>query len=170
MPNWKAIPDFPNYECSDTGEFRRNGKPLKTCAQKKGYMHIRLYRDGKQYSFRAHRLVYETFIGKIPKGLEINHLNGIKDDNSLSNLECCTHSQNICHAIQNRLIISRSGKDNALSKPLIGIELSTGKTIYFDSQADAKRSGFNTGNIQGVLTGKRSQHKGFVWRYAHAQS
>ena len=166
MLNWKVIPDFPNYECSDTGEFRRNTKPIKTCLQEKGYRHIRLYKNGKQYAFRAHRVVYETFFGKIPNGLEINHKNGIKDDNSLQNLECCSHSENIRHAIKNKLLVAKVGKDNVLSVPIVGINQITGEKIHFPSQADARRAGFNQGNIQAVLKGARSQHKQYVWAYA----
>ena len=166
MLNWKTIPDFPNYECSDTGEFRRNGKILKAPLHPHGYKHIRLYKDGKQYCFKAHRVVYETFVNKIPNGLEINHKNGIKNDNSLQNLECCSHSENMRHAIKNNLLVAKIGKDNVLSVPIVGINQITGEKIHFPSQADARRAGFNQGNIQAVLKGARSQHKQYVWAYA----
>lgn len=45
-----------------------------------------------------HRVVYETFKGEIPKGYQINHINGIKTDNRIENLEVCTRSENRIHA------------------------------------------------------------------------
>jgi ribosome-binding protein aMBF1 (putative translation factor) len=48
--------------------------------------------------FNAHRLVYEVFVGPIPEGMQINHKNGIKDDNRPENLEVVTASENKLHA------------------------------------------------------------------------
>lgn len=49
----------------------------------------------KAQSRAVHRIVYETFIGPIPDGFEINHKNGIRDDNRPENLEALTHSDNV---------------------------------------------------------------------------
>jgi hypothetical protein len=46
---------------------------------------------------RVHRVVAQTFIGKIPKGMEINHVNGNKHCNSVDNLEIVSRQQNITH-------------------------------------------------------------------------
>jgi hypothetical protein len=165
MSNWKKIPNFPNYECSDEGQFRRNGKLLKTARHQKGYRNIRLYKNAKQYTFRAHRLIYETFVSKIPDGYEINHLNAIKDDNSLSNLECCSHKENMAHAIRLNLKPKKYGKDNKCSVPVIATHIFTGEKIKFDSQREAINAGFNGGNIQFVLKGIRKHHKQYVWHY-----
>jgi hypothetical protein len=164
--NWKLIPNFSNYECSDTGLFRRNGRMLRTTTHPKGYKNIRLYKNGKQHTFRAHRVVYETFVGFIPSDKEINHLDGIKDNNSILNLQCCSHSENMKHAIDTQLLKIKIGKDCVLSKPIVGKHIQTGELVQFDSQADARRFGFNQGNIQAVLQGKRNHHKQFTWHYA----
>jgi hypothetical protein len=47
----------------------------------------------------VHRLVYESFRGPIPDGLEINHIDGNKKNNSLENLEAVTRKQNLHHAV-----------------------------------------------------------------------
>jgi hypothetical protein len=163
---WKAIPEFPAYECSSTGIIKRFGKQLKPNVSKKGYHYVSLYKDSKQSRLRLHRVVYTTFLGEIPVGQEINHLNGIKSDNSLANLECCTHQENIQHSVRFNLRTYTLGKDNKLSVKLLGMHIHTGEVLHFDSQADARRAGFNQGNIQAVLTGKRKHTKGFVWSYA----
>ncbi len=163
---WKSIPNFENYLCNINGEFSRNGKLLKQAKHEKGYLHIRLYKNGQQYTFRAHRVVYATFVGTIKDGLEINHINGIKNDNRLCNLEACTHSENLLHAIKNGLVKPKRGEFNKNSVPIYGISITTKEKISFHSQADAKRNGFNQGNIQAVLSGKRKQHGGYKWFYA----
>ena len=63
------------------------------------------YKDGSGYrqlkvskpkvaSISVHRLVYETFVGEIPQGYQIDHINTIRTDNSLENLRCVTHAEN----------------------------------------------------------------------------
>ena len=52
----------------------------------------------------VHRVIWERVNGPIPEGMEINHLNGIKDDNRLENLEVVTHSDNVKHAHKTGLI------------------------------------------------------------------
>ena len=51
----------------------------------------------------VHRMVWEAFNGTIPPGQVINHLNGIKSDNRLINLEICTRQENTQHAIRTGL-------------------------------------------------------------------
>ena len=63
-----------------------------------GYIRIDLGNNGKRYNCLAHRLVWIYFNGEIPDDKEINHINGIKTDNRLENLELVTRSENIRHA------------------------------------------------------------------------
>jgi hypothetical protein len=162
---WKKIDNFPSYECSTMGRFRRKDKLLKFGVHQKGYLYIRLYKNGKQYTFRAHRLVYAVFIGPIPEGFEINHTNGDKTNNTVSNLDLTNHSENMKHAVRTGLLKFKTGKDHLLSIPIIGEHIETGDIITFSGQQEASRYGFNQGNIQSVLKGKRHSHKGYVWRY-----
>jgi hypothetical protein len=71
-------------------------KPQKASQSKKGYYQVRLfnkeYKRGKlQY---IHRLVYETFVGKIPEGNEIDHVDGDTSNNSVDNLQILTPRNN----------------------------------------------------------------------------
>jgi hypothetical protein len=59
---------------------------------------IGLCRDGKAHPKIIHRLIYETFHGLIPPGMDINHINGIKLDNRDENLEVVTRAGNMEHA------------------------------------------------------------------------
>ena len=83
------------YKVNNRGEVfnvKRNMAKLKGQLQRSinGYI---FYRLGYKVKY-AHRLVYETFVGKIPKGMEIMHRNGDRFDNRLDNLDCGTQKQN----------------------------------------------------------------------------
>lgn len=101
-----------NYQVSNYGtvksksRFIKNHSKLqflesKTKSQKdngKGYKTVDLWKDGKQKTIYVHRIVYESFNGKIPNGYDINHKDGKKDNNKLENLEIMTRSENIKHS------------------------------------------------------------------------
>lgn len=67
---------------------------------------------------RVHRLVVETFIGKILKGYCVNHIDGDKLNNNLNNLEIVTFKENTIHAYKNKLSRGRKGSENSCSKLL----------------------------------------------------
>lgn len=64
----------------------------------------------------VHRIVYETFVGDIPEGLQINHLDGNKSNNHLSNLEVCTASENVKHAFATGLRVAKKGEETPQAK------------------------------------------------------
>jgi hypothetical protein len=70
----------------------------------------------KSINYKVHKLVADSFIGVKGKGFEVNHINGIKTDNRLVNLEVITKSENIKHAFRLGLNISNKGEKNGNSK------------------------------------------------------
>lgn len=94
---FKKLDNFDNYFIYEDGRIfslNRN-RFLKQSNTKDGYKRIELKdNDKKGKSFFVHRLIYETFKGLIQKGLEIDHINGIRDDNRLNNLRLLTHKEN----------------------------------------------------------------------------
>jgi hypothetical protein len=96
---WKDLPEYEGlYQISNLGRvyslfLNRIIKPFRN---QKGYLRLDL-RGKKRTTKVVHRLVLETFTGPQPK-LQVNHKNGIKDDNRLENLEWVTGQQNVDHA------------------------------------------------------------------------
>lgn len=78
-----------------------------------GYLAVALSKDGTTKEYLVHRLVAKAFLPNPEDLPEVNHINGVKTDNRLENLEWCTRSYNQIHAIKNNI----SGiRDITLSK------------------------------------------------------
>lgn len=71
---------------------------IKGTSNRKGYINVGLRKDNKNYNFSVHRLVAIMFIPNPEDKKEVNHINGIKDDNRVENLEWMTPSENVRHA------------------------------------------------------------------------
>lgn len=71
---------------------------LRLCDDGKGYLCVGLRKNNNPKSWSVHRLVAEAFLPN-PENLPcVNHINGIKKDNTISNLEWCTYSHNNQHS------------------------------------------------------------------------
>lgn len=84
------------------------GKIKKPYITKLGYLQVNLCKNGGYRKFYVHRLVYFTFNPEYDLydySKEINHINGDKTKNELRNLELVTHSENLKHAVKNKLLI-----------------------------------------------------------------
>jgi hypothetical protein len=117
MEVWKNI--FNDYAISNIGNLKslKYGKEklLKLQKDKKGYLRVRLTINGKGKEYRLHRLVAMAFIENLENKEQVNHINGLKDDNRVENLEWATNLENIKHAHENNLI-DRSGVKNSHAK------------------------------------------------------
>jgi len=98
VEQWKAIPSYEGiYEVSDMGNVRRVAKrqPCMISPNKvRGYYGVSLRKNGIKKPFYIHRLVMATFVSPCPPECEVNHKNGDKEDNRLSNLEYLSHRAN----------------------------------------------------------------------------
>lgn len=103
---WKPIPGYMGkYEVSDAGRVRSLLTDRTLRLQSNGrYLHVRLSDGGDIRLHLVHRLVMHAFVGTNETKRSVNHLNGIKTDNHLSNLEWTTPAENSAHAIQAGLI------------------------------------------------------------------
>jgi hypothetical protein len=87
------------YSISNLGRIRseRNGIILSMWEDKDGYLRVNLKVEGEVYQRLVHRLVGENFISNPYNKKQINHKNGIRNDNRVENLEWCTASENANH-------------------------------------------------------------------------
>ena len=99
----KQHPKYKNYYISENGDVFRENRKLKTRVTKFGYVQTWITENSKTYYKFIHRLVAETFLEYKGDGYEINHINGNKIDNNISNLEWVKRADNIKHAWDNGL-------------------------------------------------------------------
>lgn len=117
MEVWKII--YNDYAISNLGNLKSlkygKEKPIKLQKDSKGYLKANLLSNGKTIRCRIHRLVAMAFIPNFENKEQVNHINGIKDDNRLENLEWCTAKENTKHAFKNNLT-NRKGVKNSHCK------------------------------------------------------
>lgn len=157
------------YQVSNLGNVKRillskgvkikaNGNILTPTKDSSGYLQVRLLKNGKRKHYSHHRLIAEYFIPNPNNYLFINHINGIKTDNRIENLEWCTHSQNIIHAYSTGLINQPKGNDSKKTKKIIDIE--TGE-IYPSVSTLSLKLGVNKGTLQNWLNNHRPNKTSF---------
>lgn len=114
VEEWRPIPNLLNeYDVSDFGNVRsvsvfpsragrQRGRVLSSNVNRKGYLWFRVCPlDGKSFSMTVHKAVALAFIGPRPDGMQINHKDGDKTNNTPANLEYVTCRENIRHAWAN---------------------------------------------------------------------
>lgn len=162
---YKKIPSLENpYYINEHGEIYRERKTV--CVKlrpfthpKNGYMQIALTNNRVLKTHRIHRLVAETFLGE--SDLFVNHIDGNKTNNHVSNLEYCTKSENVKHAYKLGLLKSKKGSENKRSKLtediIIRIKELHKHKIYTKSLL-AERFDVSISCIKGILSNRNWKH------------
>jgi hypothetical protein len=107
MEKWKDLPNYEGlYQVSNLGNVKSlyTNKILKPSFDKFGYARFSASKNKKQKTLRIHRLVGELFVDNPLNLPQINHKDGIKNNNCSDNLEWCTDSENKKHAYREKLM------------------------------------------------------------------
>lgn len=170
---WRDIPNYEGlYQASNLGRvkslgrpYRRKEKILKLSISHRGYYIVALSKNSIVKTYRVHILVYETFNGLIPENMQVNHINEIKADNRLSNLNLMTCKENINWGTG----IERSTKkriNGKCSKPVLQFDLQDNFIKEYPSAMQVERElGFANSNIIKCCKGKYKTANGFKWKY-----
>ena len=102
MELWKDIEGFENYQVSSWGKVRGANGILKPYRNKKGYLKVGLMKNGKCNKKRVNRLVAMAFIENPNNYPFVDHIDGNKENNSITNLRWVTDQQNKEHAAKLR--------------------------------------------------------------------
>jgi len=166
---WKDIPGYEDlYQASDFGNIRSlprtTTKGVILCIhinKRNGYSTVSLSKNNMKKTVRVHKLVYSAFFGDMitngyDKNKQINHIDGRKQNNALSNLEVRTQSENQIHAFAN-------GLQKKIGRKVICLD----NQKVFNTLTDAaKNIGSNNGeSVARVCRGERSHYKGYRFSF-----
>ncbi len=164
---WQIIADYPDYSISNMGNLKSrrpwSKQKDKTIVKERllnphlthyGYRAVRLCKDGKQVDRLIHRLVIAAFIGDCPEGKEVNHIDGVKTNNRIDNLEYVTDSEQRQHAYDMGLQKKGGDKWNAIlnAEKVVEIRNLIGK---MKGREIAKIYGVTPGTISDIKKGRR---------------
>jgi len=186
---WKDIENYEGlYQISNLGRVKSmsrymnnsfGGKSLlkerfmKLNPNSDGYENVRIHKNCNGETFKIHKLVASHFIDNPLGRNEVNHKNGIKNDNRVSNLEWCTHSENIRHAYsklnRNGSMKGIMGKHNKKSKLIYQLDMDGNVINKFYGTKEAQReTGIWGSKISAVCRGDKYYKTagGYKWKFA----
>ena len=140
----------------------------------KGYLRVHLYKNNKQKNYKVHRLVANAFIPNPMNLPEVNHINEVKSDNRVSNLEWCSASYNCRYGARTARMMQHPNWKATREKcgtPKKAVLQFTkdGKFVaeYPSTIEAARQTSINQGNISNCCNGRKSYKSAgkYVWRY-----
>lgn len=169
---WKTYPDYPFIQANQFGEVRMvdrvavrkngikfpvKGRMLKQYLDGHGYLNVFFGVNGKQITLKVHRIVAACFLPNPNNLPEVNHKDNNPKNNSVSNLEWCSHEYNIAYR-------EKYGKSAAevLGCPVFAVNLKTLDVSHFETQTEAARQlGLSQTEVSATVKGRRNQAGGY---------
>lgn len=195
---WKVIPNTDDlYFANEQGQIKSKGRMVNNCLNGKskpifrdgrilkqvvnsyGYYCVTIkYLNGKQKVCPVHRLVAQTFIPNPDNKPQVNHIDGIKTNNHVNNLEWCTPSENLKHAFKNGLNkggrpwLGISGEKHPVSIPVCVYDTNGNFIAEYESiNLASKALGIkSSSHISSCLHGKRKTAGGYIWKLKNCSS
>lgn len=156
MEIWKDI--FDGYQVSNLGRLkslkRHEEKILALKPNHCGYLLVHMRVNGKDVICGIHRLVANAFIPNPENKREVNHINGVKTDNRVENLEWCTRAENLCHAYK-----------TGLRKRVREVYCAELDKAFYSVRNAAKEMNLHHENILRCCRGEMETTGGYHWKY-----
>jgi hypothetical protein len=162
------------YKVDQSGNvyLKRNGKKLSPSDNGIGYLVLSFTKEKKRKCVLVHRLVAEAFIPNPENKRTVNHKDGNKLNNHVSNLEWMTHGENIRHLRDvlgfdfHQMNKDKTGSLNWNSKKVNQYTLDGVFVSSYGSTTEAMReTGIDCSTIQKVCVGKRKSAGYYLWEY-----
>lgn len=168
MSDWKQIDNLP-YSVNKNGDVRndRTNKLLSPLVTNCGYLQVRLWVNNKVFYKLVHRLVANAFIDNPLEKETVNHLDGDKQNNNVTNLEWATKSENQKHRYD---VLGKRGHNPSTKEANEACRkkvrcLDTGCVYASITEAARKVNGSQPG-LSECLIKNRKEYKGMRWEYA----
>lgn len=171
---WKPIKGYEElYEVSNKGRIKSlnyhstNRPSLLRHDIRNDYHRVTLCKNNKTKRFFVHRLVYEAFIGELPKFkygkgdemMVINHKDENPSNNCIENIELVTHTENVNYGTGPQ----RTSKNKTI--PVYQYSLDGNFIKKWEYAKELKKQGFLVEKIHACCKKRRFTHKGFVWSF-----
>lgn len=171
MELWRKVRDYENYEISTHGRVMNTWRNKILAPNKNtwGYLGVSLYKNGIEKRFQIHRLVAQAFLENPLEKNEVNHIDGDKTNNCITNLEWVTRSENMKHAHQNNLMdISKAYKMSSKTQgtKLTVFDKKSGIKKTFKNGAEAsKYFGHSLSYFSKLITKQNGVNRRFIASY-----
>lgn len=165
MEEIRKVPNYPFFVSNQGDVYNKRGKPYKLQISNNGYWVFTTRINGESKRFLAHRLVAMAFLENPNNYPCVNHKDENPLNNSVDNLEWCTHKYNSNYGTAISRTRAKQLNSPTKSKPVLRIN--GNEIVKYPSAKQAERDlHINNANIIACCLGKRKTAGGFMWGYA----